>query len=646
MNKFYLPKLKRLIIENFSLYECPLNIDFSKKLSIIFGTNGTGKSTLLMIILFSIIGPYRGGIKTKTRKNQRKDNRPFYDEDFFRDRAVEKTEEAKVISFFKINKDEYIVEHSLYDGKLLKVDVNGNQLEGKTVTYRTYESKFSRVREIDKDDDGDLKSYLIYKYQKAIRKSTCLPGGVNTLISMLLDVMFFDEGRSFTFWNPSLQETIIGKYIVDDVFYEDYCEKKLDSKALESAYKKKSETLNYMKKFFESEKQEVNENKDEEMLRVELLNIDEKIYLLDKELIEKRNKYNERSDNSIRLSQKVEELQELIKKLDEKWYSNLLPNQYNSFYKKFTGKMIQNICPICGSTHIFDMDTSHCIFCHENLKIEKKTDIIDIDIKRKDYQLRLSSKSEELKLIQKEMSNLSDDVSTLRKKLEDKKMQKQKIEISLDPHEESQDNDSKRLERAAAERNLALEDYNKCKKEESIMRKEIEQSLVNNFKEFSSSFVKFVYSFFGEGHKVNVELPFSKFDEDIISDEELMIEFILDGKARNSSYMLSESQRIFTDLAFRFAILTTFHENSFFMCETPDSTLDVFHEANAVNTFKRYLEAGNTLVLTANVRKSNLIAQLYSQVEKEDITIIDLTKLSKIRLPLEVDFDDYLGGMI
>ena len=73
---------------------------------------------------------------------------------------------------------------------------------------------------------------------------------------MLLDVMFFDEGRKLTFWNADLQETIVGKYIVDAEFYEEYCEKKLSTKALESAYKKKSETLNYMNKFFEREKAE------------------------------------------------------------------------------------------------------------------------------------------------------------------------------------------------------------------------------------------------------------------------------------------------------------------------------------------------------------------------------------------------------
>ena len=96
MNKFYLPRLEEIVITDYGLYKCPLKITFNSKLNVIFGTNGTGKSTLLMLILFSIIGPYRGGIKTKTRNEQRKDNRPLYDEDFFINRVIQFEDMAQV----------------------------------------------------------------------------------------------------------------------------------------------------------------------------------------------------------------------------------------------------------------------------------------------------------------------------------------------------------------------------------------------------------------------------------------------------------------------------------------------------------------------------------------------------------------------
>ncbi len=51
MNKFYLPRLEEIVITDYGLYKCPLKITFNSKLNVIFGTNGTGKSTLLMLIL-------------------------------------------------------------------------------------------------------------------------------------------------------------------------------------------------------------------------------------------------------------------------------------------------------------------------------------------------------------------------------------------------------------------------------------------------------------------------------------------------------------------------------------------------------------------------------------------------------------------
>lgn len=47
---------------------------------------------------------------------------------------------------------------------------------------------------------------------------------------------------------------------------------------------------------------------------------------------------------------------------------------------------------------------------------------------------------------------------------------------------------------------------------------------------------------------------------------------------------MSESQRIFLDLSYRLSILDFFHLNSYFICETPDSTLDLIFEDNAVRT--------------------------------------------------------------
>lgn len=645
MNKFYLPHLEEIKVTDYELYKCPLEIKFNSKLNVIFGTNGTGKSTLLMLILFSIIGPYRGGIKTKTRNEQRKDNRPLYDEDFFISRVIQYNKEAKVTAQFIINHDKYKITHSLNDGSLEKVIINGEELSGKVVTYKTYESKYSKVREKQGYDEEDLKGYLIYKYQEQIKNSTELPGGINTLISMLLDVMFFDEGRKFTFWNADLQETIIGKYIVDKDFYEEYCEKKLDTKALESKYKKASETANFMAKFLEKEKSEseILNNGVEKDLRIKLINLDNDIQYDTNELNGLQQEYQRKNESVLQLMREIEKIKEKIQELDEVWYKNLFPSQYTKYYSKFSKKMIENVCPICGQTHSFNIKTEDCIFCQTKLQIEESPDLVKLDIERRNQQLTLTSKNRELEEARKTLAKLKQKISELKNIIEKKLSEKNQIEVSLNPSNSVlEQNDAKRLEKARQDRDLALAAYNKSKEVENNMKKEVESKLVNNFRGFKNMFITYAKSFFGSKHELNLYLPFIN-DETI---DETMIRFSLDGKERNESFMLSESQRIFTDLAFRFAILTSFHEKSFFMCETPDSTLDLFHETNAVNTFKEYISMGNTLFLTANARKSNLVSELFNSYGEDERNVIDLTELSKLALDERISFYDYVGGTL
>lgn len=641
MNRFYLPQLNQLSIYDYSLYNCPIIIDFSKKLNIIYGTNGVGKSTLLMILLFSIVGPYRGGIKTKVRQEQRKDNRPIYEESFFKDRMTQPTDDALVVSEFTINRDKYVVTHSLTNGQLIKANVNGIDLSGKIVSYRTYEMKYSKQRSDGGQFSEELEEYLIFRYHEQLKTSSKLPGGVNTLISMLLDVMFFDEGRKLTFWNSDLQETIVGKYIVDSDFYEKYCEQKLSTKALESAYKKKSETFNFMSKFFEREKKERDKgsNINDSDLRTEFTHLEDEIEKLERLRQEDQAQHSRKSALLLDKSREEELLKEHLSALEELWYSNLFPSQYNMYHKRFSKQMIDEVCPICGNHHRFNLETRRCIMCNEPLALQETPDILKIDIERRDCQNLLMQCKKTVQQVKEELDKLRRGIDLYRKQINELNVRKNEIETKLKPDDNhTADSDTKRLDKAKAERNEALRQYNEARILEEKMRKTIEDGLVDNFTLFRTTFLSYSSSFFGASHTEEVSLPFS--GEESLG--KLLIQFELDGKKREESYMLSESQRIFTDLAFRFSILTTFHDNSFFICETPDSTLDVFHEEQAVKTFERYIHKGNSLILSANARLSSLISSLYQRTDKKDVSVVDLTQLSRLALPADFSFNSYI----
>lgn len=378
-------------------------------------------------------------------------------------------------------------------------------------------------------------------------------------------------------------------------------------------------------------------------MRIKLIKLDNDMQYDTNELNELQQKYYKKNESVLHLMREIEKIKEKIKELDEVWYKNLFPSQYTKYYTKFSKKMIENVCPICGQVHLFNIKTEDCIFCQTRLEIEENPDLVKLDIERRNQQLLLTSKNKELEEARKTLVKLKQKTSDLKNIIEKKMSEKNQIEVSLNPSNSVlEQNDAKRLEKARQDRDLALVAYNKSKEEENNMKKEVESKLVNNFRDFKDMFITYAKSFFGSKHELNLYLPFIN-DETI---DETMIRFSLDGKERNDSFMLSESQRIFTDLAFRFAILTSFHEKSFFMCETPDSTLDLFHETNAVNTFKEYIRMGNTLILTANARKSNLVSELFNSYEEDDRSVIDLTELSKLALDERISFYDYVGGTL
>ena len=55
MVNYYLPKIKELHIFNYDMYKCPVDVLFSDKLNLIFGTNGLGKTTFLNIMQYYIL---------------------------------------------------------------------------------------------------------------------------------------------------------------------------------------------------------------------------------------------------------------------------------------------------------------------------------------------------------------------------------------------------------------------------------------------------------------------------------------------------------------------------------------------------------------------------------------------------------------
>ena len=604
MSKFPLMSLESVEIDNYDLYKCPLTFDFSKKLNIIFGTNGTGKSSLLYILLYSIIGPYRGAIETKSYKLERRDSRLLFSDDFYRDRMINPSEDAIVKINFSVNNKKFEVKHSLYETKLLEVIVNGEKLSGKKIKYKQYEDLFFNN---NINDD-----FLIQNYHEILSEEIGVPGGMNSIIRLLLEAMLFDEERKFAFWQKELTTLVVTKYLVEEEFYLKYEDDMREQKYIDSLIRHKTEEIKYVTRFLDEEV-----TKEKQPVR-DIITVENEIESTKEKLRKITIQIEEKNSKELDLKRKLEDRYEQIQILNTKWNQNFLPNSYEKYYSKFVDSMIEGQCPICGEIHEFDLDIMSCLLCGENLQIDKKESLIDLDIQRNKIQFEIKSIESNIKGIKNNTNQKKIDL--LQKSLNELQLEQSKIlsEETKTDHQIKYErllDDKKRLQNELVEINSRVKSMNT----------EIEDTLLQSFKKFASYFEKYGSLFFGENQKVHLELNSSGVTSDYINN---YFVFKLNDKERTTSNTLSESQRIFTDLAFRFSILSMWHQSSFFLCETPDSTLDMIYEDNAVETFYEYALNGNTLILTANARNSSLIKKIIKKFDKKDVAILNLIENS------------------
>lgn len=221
---------------------------------------------------------------------------------------------------------------------------------------------------------------------------------------------------------------------------------------------------------------------------------------------------------------------------------------------------------------------------------------------------------------------MKDEISSIKKKIRNGENElnelldkENRLKKELD---QTEDENYKKYQKLELEKKELLDELEKAKSAERKMRKEIDEGVDSVFQEYFRVFKKYANSFFGNDQSINLKLVGNK--------ENRLFRIQLNGSDRETYYDMSESQRIFLDLSYRLSILDYFHLNSYFICETPDSTLDLMFERNAVRTFENYINAGNSLILSANARNSTLISNLAEQY-KDSIGGINLLEQSRVK---------------
>ena len=167
--------------------------------------------------------------------------------------------------------------------------------------------------------------------------------------------------------------------------------------------------------------------------------------------------------------------------------------------------------------------------------------------------------------------------------------------------------------------------------------REIEESLNARYQRASTAFVPR----FRELAEAFIGLPI-----DIELDQRRGVEIAgfglqmkMDDKLRLGPDRLSESQRFFIDIALRMALSEFMSPiGSMMLIDTPEGSLDIAYEARAGNMFDTYARAGNSIVMTANLRSSKLIERLAERSGESGMQVVrmtDWTDLTDVQLAEE-----------
>lgn len=637
MRKIYLPELVSINIQDFTLYPNGLNFeyDFVKGVNFILGGNGMGKTTFVNIIKYSIIGHYKKPYDyTRTYKDQIIERRTPYPIDYFKNRMdsdINLNRIPFVTIKFKINNKLFVVKRDLQNIQLEFLSVDGIKIDAPIITQSKYESLKT---------ESDKSLFLHYKYEKLVEKYSGLP--FDDLIFFVNEILFFGEDHKTILWSDGtrsddVQNELFNKYFNSPELDKQRQEALRQAKYYDSLSRHRSEDIRAIRKVLEK----VDNKKNSKTISIEtILNLKKEIEIVENRI---KNVQTDRVDNNKKVSilrNKLNELSIQVNSLEteknqiESRLSSKAWETLHPLYEVFTKNIKNNhICPLCNKPNekLFSKllnNTKCCFVC------ETKFDEIQDENLQSIYN-NISNKyknhHEKIITIQKELRSLDEDMKIYDKEFHLLDSQKRKLLSSVRDLEfmSSQNNEVSDLQPFYDEIDkLEKEKQENQEKSKNEMMKaekfsqEIESQIIQNTNKFSSLFSNFAESFLG----VSCSLTFENFD----TQSNRRFYPVINGKIRFDEEQLSESQRFFIDHSFRMSILSFFYTTpTFYIVETPDSSLDISYEKNAAMVFLRFLEKTNSLIITSNLNNSSFIDYIINNKNKVKVSIVGLLDIAK-----------------
>ncbi|WP_218918591.1 AAA family ATPase, partial [Porphyromonas gingivalis] len=638
--QIYLPELLSINIKNYTLYPNGLDytFDFVKGVNLVLGGNGMGKTTFVNIIRFAILGLYKKPFGyTRTYQGSIIEKRQLFPQKYFSNRMDDSvhTDTSPTVSIsMKINNVTVELTRDLSSITLTQLKVNGTEVSGTLVNQFSYE-KLSDVAKADT---------LPYKYEEIIKVNTNLE--FDDLIFFVNEVLFFGEDHKTILWNdgdffPDVQSELFNKYFNDPDLDKKRQEAIRKAKYFDSLSRHSSEDMRAINKVLSKMKNappvtghSITNKGNTALILIDLkgrlVEMDAKLAAIQKERASKSQDISVFQNDINKISLSANDIDKQLKQIEEKLNNHIWETLHPSYHVFIKNIQLNHICPMCNrpNDELVEKVTNeqnNCFACRipintnteEDITLRKRFD--EISAHRKTLYQSINSKKQKIQNIEQQIVNLDSEFS----KIESERRTIQQKVREFEYENAMSDNSQNSIQPFLDEVNRLTqqkEAYQKQRDEQydivTSISNEIEDVITANVHVFSSFFAQYAGKFLG----VPCELTYIK----QAGDTNKRFYPVIDGKVRFYEEEMSESQRFFVDHSFRMSILTFFYRTpSFYIVETPDSSLDISYERNAARVFAEFLKKPNSLIITSNLNNSLFIEHLLDQKDI-DLGIVGL----------------------
>lgn len=651
MNEIFLPTLKSIKIKDFSLY--PNGLDYEYKfvngVNIIFGGNGLGKTTFINLLKYGIIGGYaeRYGHR-RTYLERQIIKRRVYPSDFFADRmdaSYEKNDDAKITVVFKIRDTTFEVTRKLKDFILEKVKITekgrSDYLTGKIITQEEYEAI---------EDNEEKKAFLQKKFEDKAAKCANL-GSFDDIIFFVTTILVFEESHKTILWDDNKDQRIVedlsSKYWNDPELDIERQKAKDQAKYLDSLYRHKSEDIRAIENVIDKIKTDNDASKSVKDLAKEVSRLNKDIQRLNSGLDsiykQKEALGSRRNILSNQLNSNLKDAQIIEAKISKAEFeeNKQIWEQINPSYKIHHDLIrISHHCPMCNkvlpdkkhkqlTTH-----ENHCFVCEQPLNYTRKLsfdlgelqkELRPLSIQIQQQQSEINKIDEKIDLFEDKYRELSNDLFTKKSELwalehtQNKKQTKDKGSVEFNAMRAE-------INKLESEKTSLLARSKKEKEKVERISQKIENENIKIATQLSQKFSEYAEKFLG----IPCKLTYDDFKDGLGK----RFVPIINGKERLNQMQLSESQRFFIDHSYRMSLLDFFYRSpTFYICETPDSSLDMSYERNAANVFLNYLKKPNSLIITSNLNNSEFLQYIIDKAESINyVNLLQIGKRSKIQM--------------